>query len=127
MLTRTASSRLTAWLAILAMALNALWPLIANAKPAGVAALFEICTTQGVKSIAGDPAQAPEDSGAKHLQPHCPLCSFGADKLSAPPSSPLYLEAATVTGCGPSTEARSAEPRSDIRSPAHPRAPPAIS
>jgi hypothetical protein len=123
----TTSSRFTAWLAILAMALNALWPLIANAKPAGVSSLFEVCTSQGIKSVAGDSSQAPEESGSKHLQPHCPLCSFGTDKVSAPPSAPLYFEPAAITGCGPSAEVRSALPRSDLRSPAHPRAPPAHS
>jgi hypothetical protein len=121
---RTTSSRFTVWLAILAMALNALWPLIANAKPAGVESLFEVCTTQGLKSVAGDPAGAPDDSGAKHLQPHCPLCSFGTDKMSAPPSSPLVIEPAAVAGRVALSAMVTESPSSDFRTPAHPRAPP---
>ena len=117
-------SRTTAWLAILAMALNALWPLIANAKPAGVESLFEVCTTQGFKSVAGDPAGAPDDSGEKHLQPHCPLCSYGTDKVFVPPSSPLVVEPAAAAGCATASVTASEPPSSDVHTPAHPRAPP---
>ena len=118
-------SRTTAWLAILAMALNALWPLIANAKPAGVESLFEVCTTQGFKSVAGDPAGAPDDSGEKHLQPHCPLCSFGTDKVaSVPPSFTQFLEP-VVFRIGMLESATVAEPRNALfRFPARPRDPP---
>ena len=127
MRSRPPSSRFTAWLAILAMALNALWPLIANAKPAGASSLMEVCTARGLKALAGEPVSSPDDAGAKHLQPHCPLCSFGTDKVSAPPAAPLYLAPAAASGCGPSVASQSAESRSDIRFPAHPRAPPASS
>ena len=123
---RTTSSRFTVWLAILAMALNALWPLIANAKPSGVESLFEICTTQGLKAVSGDaPSQGEE--GTKHLQPHCPLCSFGTDKVAAPPSMPIHVEPPAEAGYV-STAVSGPEPVSGhFRSPAHPRAPPFIS
>jgi hypothetical protein len=127
MLRKKSHLRFTSWLAILAMALNALWPLLANAKPAGFSPLTEICTAQGVKSIAGEPGSSSDDSGAKHLQPHCPLCSFGTDKVSAPPSVPLHVESAAASTGVSFVVFQSAESRSDIRSPAHPRAPPAFS
>ena len=106
------------------MALNALWPLIANARPAGVSSLTEICTSVGMKVVPGDPTAPVNDSGTKHLQPHCPLCSYGTDKLSAPPSAPWHVATTEATNCGPVVSIQPAEPRSDIRSPAHPRAPP---
>ncbi len=126
---RTASLkfRFASWLAIAAMALNALWPLLANAKPSGAQSLMEICTSQGVKSVAGDSDSAPGNSAAKHLQPHCALCSFGTDKVSAPPPAPLFLASAAVSGEVVHFTSSSAEPRSDIPTPAHPRAPPALS
>jgi hypothetical protein len=127
MLHNKSSLRFTSWLAILAMALNALWPLLANAKPAGFSPLTEICTAQGVKSIAGEAGSTSDDSGTKHLQPHCPLCSFGTDKVSAPPSAPLRIDSASASGAVSFVAFQSAEPRSDIRTPAHPRAPPARS
>ena len=120
---RTTSSRFTVWLAILAMALNALWPLIANARPAGVESLFEVCTTQGLKAVAGD-ASSQGDEGAKHLQPHCPLCSLGSDKVSAPPSSPFQIEPASASGCAPGFVSGPEPVSSHFRTPAHPRAPP---
>ena len=127
MLRKKSHIRFTSWLAILAMALNALWPLLANAKPTGFSPLTEICTAQGVKSIAGEPGRSSDDSGAKHLQPHCPLCSFGTDKVSAPPSAPLHIDSAAASIGVSFSALQSAEPRSDIRTPAHPRAPPAHS
>lgn len=127
MLRNKSHLRFTSWLAILAMALNALWPLLANAKPAGFSPLAEICTAQGVKSIAAESGTSSNDSGAKHLQPHCPLCSFGTDKVSAPPSAPLRIDAAAVFGNVSFIAVQPAESRSDIRTPAHPRAPPAHS
>lgn len=109
------------------MALNALWPLLANAKPAGAPALMEVCTVDGMKLVAGEPASSNDDAGAKHLQPHCPLCSFGTDKVSAPPSAPLRIDAAAVFGNVSFIAVQPAESRSDFRTPAHPRAPPAHS
>ena len=39
--------KFTTWLAILAVALNALWPLIAQARPKNVL-LVPVCTVEGV-------------------------------------------------------------------------------
>lgn len=118
------------WIAIAAMALNALWPLLANARPGGAPSPFEVCTAQGLRTIAADAGSVPDSSGQsgnKHLQPHCPLCSFGSDKVSAAPSAPLVVPSAMESGCVTQAVLQSAEPRSDLHSPAHPRAPPALS
>ena len=122
--------RFTAWIAIAAMALNALWPLLANAQPGGTASPFEVCTAQGLKTIAADAGSVPDSSGqsgSEHLQPHCPLCSTGSDKYSAAPSTPLVVISAVESGCITPAAVQSAESRSDFRSPAQPRAPPAVS
>jgi len=109
-----------------AMVLNALWPLIANAQPASAPLLMEVCTAQGILPAPDGPG-APSESGSRHLQPHCPLCSFGTDKAAAAPSLasgiPVAIASSQATGAATST----AEPRSDSYSPAQPRAPPVIS
>lgn len=111
-------------MAILVMALNALWPLIANARPAGAPGLMEICTTEGIKTLpdgapAGDPA-------AEHLQPHCPLCSFGTDKLAALPPAVVGLPPADLAHAAPAAILHRAAIAAPQRSPAHPRAPPVL-
>jgi hypothetical protein len=61
--------RIAGWLAILAMSLNALWPLLANAKPASAFdPATEICTVGGIKSFAGGGVPQPAD---KLHQPSC--------------------------------------------------------
>jgi Protein of unknown function (DUF2946) len=123
----SSSLRSTSWLAILAMALNALWPLIASARPTGAASFVEICTAQGLKQIVGDPATGPAGPGGKHMQLHCPICSYGTDKFSALTSAPLFNASATGSDCEPAVADASAKPHSNIRSPAYPRAPPDFS
>jgi hypothetical protein len=119
-------SRSTAELAILALALNALWPLIASARPAGTESRVEVCTAQGVSRVAVDPGSAPDDAGAGHLQQHCPLCVFGADKAAAGPSAPLHKVAAAAAGRAPA-DRQPVAAGADSRSPAQPRAPPSVS
>ena len=109
------------------MALQALWPLLANAQPSGQPAQFEVCSADGVKLVKGNAGQLPAESGAKHLQPHCALCSFGADK--APAVSPLaYAIPPVVESSGiPSATVLSPPAGPDPRSPAQSRAPPLFS
>jgi len=124
-LTRT-SRRIAGWLAILAMAFNALWPLAANAKPAGAFDLStEICTVGGVKSFAGG-SGIPQPADTAH-QPNCPFCTFGADKLVLPSvASGAVLAVMAPAGFAPQTpQMRPRQPQRYY--PAHPRAPPALS
>jgi hypothetical protein len=67
--------RAAAGLALAAMALNAAWPLLANAKPA---ALLDICTAGGHAS-SGAPALPDKGYHASH----CNLCPFGAERGAA--------------------------------------------
>jgi len=67
--------RVGAWLALVAMALNALWPMLAHASPRGFAA--EMCVVNSVSALAQseppgrDLPQAPE----KRTAAHCPFCA----------------------------------------------------
>ena len=74
--------KLAGWLAILAMALNALWPLIAQAKPVN---LVPVCTVGGVTHYVEVPgAPAPADS----QHDHCSFCFTGAALPGADPVEP---------------------------------------
>jgi DUF2946 family protein len=70
--------RTAAWLALAAMALNAAWPLLANAQPANPAA--EICSAAGGNHASGG---APATPGKGYHASHCNLCPFGAERGAA--------------------------------------------
>jgi len=123
--------RFASWLAILAMALSALWPLLANARPGAQPSLFEVCTAAGIKWVSGAGTDgtdtAPDQGGAKYLQPHCALCSFGPDKVPVLVQAAFSIPAAEVStgACPPAALFHPTRP--DLRSPAQPRAPPVLS
>lgn len=115
--------RLTGWLAILAMSLNALWPLIANARPVSAGEITEICTANGMIRVAvGDGTTHSPDL---LLAPHCSFCTFSADRAVAPPPPVVAL---IVPAFEPTVfRPRSVEavvPESHSQPPAPPRAPP---
>jgi hypothetical protein len=62
--------KLRAWLAIAAMALNALWPLIAQARPA---MLVPVCTVGGETHYIEIPT-----GGSTSTHDHCAFCVAGA-------------------------------------------------
>jgi hypothetical protein len=116
--------RRVSWIVIALMALNSLWPLIAGARPAG-AAMMEICTAQGLRLVAGDPA-APQNGDAKDPISHCTLCS-GPDKPAVPPAVFAQLAFASIQLLRPVQTPSFVAPNGYSRSPAHPRAPPVLS
>ena len=70
--------RLATWLAILAMALQALWPLIAKARPA---TLVPVCTVGGVTHYVDVPdGRSPADEQHQH----CAFCFVGAALAARP-------------------------------------------
>ncbi len=70
-------SRIAAWLALAGMALNASWPLLANAKANAPALPSEICSATGLKHEG-------ENLPGKGAQPsHCTLCPFNAERGTA--------------------------------------------
>lgn len=110
---------------MLLMALNALWPLIAAARPAD-SAMMEICTAQGLRLVAGEPSAPQNGSGAKDPMSHCTLCA-GSDKPAAPPSAHEKIPVAAARVLLPVQGQLVLASRGHGRSPAQPRAPPAIS
>jgi len=101
------------------MALNAAWPLLANAQPADPSA--EICSASGGKH--GAPATPDKGYHASH----CNLCPFGTERgaaiaVSAP--SPVDPVAATERIF---TRGEAASPLLSLYPAAPPRAPPVLS
>jgi hypothetical protein len=118
--------RTTAWLAAFAMALHALWPLLAHAKPQQSPHLVALCTVDGTTHYVELPAgktPASEHSPAQH----CKLCTFGAERAFAPPPA-SYVAAVHAAPAAQPHAALVAEPLSSpCLPPAQPRAPPALS
>ena len=117
--------RTAAWLALAAMALNAAWPLLANAKPEVPALPTEICSATGLNHAAGGAPAGPQDKGL-HAS-HCTLCPFNAERSAAIPyrvQPPLPSSTAVAP-----TFARAEAPRPAIalHPAAPPRAPPVLS
>ena len=80
-------SRIAAWLALAGMALNASWPLIANARTSAPALPSEVCTATGLKHPGkGLPGKSAQPS-------HCALCPYNAER------GPAISGAASVLLC----------------------------
>lgn len=81
-----------AWLALLAVTLNAFWPLMAHARPAGAAALLEVCTSEGMKLMPSGGAEGGQSAPAEHKAPHCPFCmSPGGIAVAPPPAVAVFV------------------------------------
>jgi len=117
------------WVAITAVALNALWPLIAQIKPGMADMQMQGCIEPGMHHehvAAGEQHAAPAEPSP--LMPHCAFCTLAAGGFTALvadrfDAAPLIID---------TTEFRPTSP--EVRpiaffsySPAHPRAPPVIS
>src|SRR5260370_34880701 len=76
--------RLGNWLAILAITLNAAWPLIAHAKPKSVH-LVPLCTVEGVTHYIEVPGgTTPLDESANAHHDHCAFCCLAMRGLLPP-------------------------------------------
>jgi len=118
--------RLGTWLAILAIALQAAWPLIAAAKPASVA-LVPLCTVDGVTHYLEVPTGKSPAEGSPAHAGHCAYCFFG-ERLSLPAGLPCFVlpavaapafveaAAATVAKASPQPYGARAPPASFVRS-----------
>ena len=72
-----------AWTAMLAIALQALWPLLAQARPKNVV-LVPVCTVQGVTHYVELPkGEAPVERKAASQHDHCSFCASGGALASA--------------------------------------------
>jgi hypothetical protein len=120
-------NRLAALLAILAIAMQALWPLIAQAKPVVPGERVPVCTVEGITHYIELPApdSAVERSSAAHHE-HCKMCVFGAAKLAVlPVAAPLIKVAQDPQQ--PLDSLRAVSSPSPLHRPALARAPPAAS
>jgi hypothetical protein len=111
--------RLSAWLALFAMSLQAMWPLAAQAAPAQS---VQVCTAGGATYEV--PLPGAPDSQPRHQ--HCALCLLGGERPMAAPASPAVLSAAPAAAEAAQSSA-SAFVASDRIPAARPRAPPSIS
>jgi|SRR6476661_1267817 len=93
--------RLGTWLAILAITLQALWPLLANAKPRGVT-LVPLCTVDGVTHYLEVPTgKAPLDDSASAHHEHCSFCSLGAAAMAHWQALPPVFQPIAERACAP--------------------------
>jgi hypothetical protein len=118
-------NRFAALLAILAIAMQALWPLIAQAKPVLPGERVPVCTIEGITHYIELPApdSAVEKSSAAHHE-HCKMCVFGAERLAVLPVAAAIVKVAQNPQ-QPLDSLREVSSPSPLHRPALARAPPA--
>jgi len=116
-------NRLAALFAVLAMALQGFWPLLAQAQPGGAAGYGTICTVDGSTTVDLS-GKLPADGGAGKHQKHCALCFAGGDRAPALVSVHAQPFAIPAFVAEPPAACSAAFYRSTAASPAQPRAPP---
>jgi hypothetical protein len=76
--------RRSALVALVAILLHALTPLLASASPQVVPDHVELCTALGVVTVQVEPDRAP--AGAPAAPEHCPVCAFQTVVAAAMPA-----------------------------------------
>ena len=113
------------YLAVLAIALQALWPLLAQARPKN-AVLVPVCTVQGVTHYIELPSSGtPVEEHAASQHDHCSFCTFGGERAALSGFLQSIITPPAEGAEPPQVAAR--ELRSESPSAARPRAPPAVS
>ena len=120
-------NRVAALLAMIAMALSALWPLISQAKPRIPGAQVPVCTIEGITHYIELPAtDTPVEKRSAAHHEHCKMCVFGAERVATLPVAASPVEpGAGREAVQPSFQA--AKSPSSFHPPAQPRAPPTAS
>ena len=120
-------NRTAALLAMFAMVLSALWPLISQAKPRVPGAQVPVCTIEGITHYIELPAtDTPVEKRSAAHHDHCKMCLFGAERIAALPAAAAPFEpGAAREAVQPPFQA--AKSLSSFHPPAQPRAPPAAS
>ena len=98
---RRSTRRITAWLSMLVLVLNALMPLAAQAMRASVADgnAIEICTSTGMMRLAQDEPSSPDGSFA--AQSSCPFCLLYDGPAMLPPTLPALPLTQSYAGMPP--------------------------
>src|SRR3954447_762370 len=118
-------SPIAVYLAVLAIALQALWPLLAQAKPKNVL-LVPVFTVQGVTHYIELPSSGtPVEQHAASQHDHCSFCSFGGERAGLASFLQSIVTPRVEEAPPPHVAAR--ELRSERSPAARPRAPPAVS
>ena len=120
-------NRTAALLAIFAIALQALWPLLAQAKPNLAGERVPVCTIEGITHYVELPAvDTPVEKRSAAHHEHCKVCVFGAEKLAVAGSpAPQAALDAPVDAPRASVAVHFSPPA--FERPALPRAPPPTS
>ena len=120
-------NRAVALLAMLAMSLQALWPLIAQAKPNIPGVQVPVCTIDGITHYVDLPApDSPVEKSYTAHHEHCKMCMFGAERLAVLPVAAPFVRLAQGIEPAPDSLPAVSSP-SFFHTPALPRAPPAVS
>ena len=117
--------RSAVWLAVIAMALQALWPLLAQARPRS-SVLVPVCTVQGVTHYVELPAgKSPAEEQSDTHHEHCSFCSFGGERVTLSPFLQSIISTTAEEAQPPHVDA--CDLRGEKAASARPRAPPAVS
>ncbi|PRD65845.1 DUF2946 domain-containing protein [Malikia granosa] len=95
--------RITAWLAMLVLVLNALTPLAAQAMWASGQAtnMVEVCTSTGMVRVAIDAADDLDDAGSSAFAQSCPFCLLHDGQAMPPPSATAFPLTESYAGMPP--------------------------
>ena len=119
-------NRSVAWIAAFAVLLQALWPLLAQARPKDPSLQVPVCTIDGVTHyLEIKTGKTPLEERSSTHGEHCKLCVFGADRVIAVPPGLSFDVAAAFEDPGLVEKTQTFQSLSLL--PAHPRAPPALS
>jgi len=117
-----------AWLAIVALALQAAWPLLSRARPAAPTLVASMCSLDGTaRSVEFSGPRLPVEQRSDSFHEHCTLCVFGADRFAVVPPAAMPSLSAALLARVAGTRERPAYFAIRFDSPAAARAPPAAS
>ncbi len=120
------SRRFALFLAVFAIGLQALWPLLAQAGPRS-AIQVPVCTVEGVTHYIELPSgNTPLDERSSSNHEHCAFCMLAADRVACTSAADSWLLVAADVSSVVLVSPAAPRTRLLARSPGRPRAPPAI-
>ncbi|MGQ0512080.1 MAG: DUF2946 family protein [Betaproteobacteria bacterium] len=112
--------------AMLALVLQALWPLVSQAASRERTELVPLCTVDGITHFLElKLGKTPLEKRTALHGEHCKLCVFGADRLAVLPPPVAVALLVDLPAAMPSVASATLLPDSFSHPPAQPRAPPA--
>ena len=124
MMTHRSVHRLVALAAALGLALQPLWPSLANARPNAPSLAVPLCAVDGgTKFLEIGSSDPPLDHRAALHCGHCALCAFSSERMTALPHAADPIALADIA-IAPVVSTRIPDRKPASRSTAQPRAPP---